>query len=318
MLTNTFSQAFRNHILGFLWSAWGELGVSTWSRSHACWVIDLEPLLLLTAACGRHDPRLVDESLDWCCQFGQLVSAVRIRTFLKKGKLNGLHDAERAFQRFAATVNKHSTQRWHAAGAEPLANRPSGKSRLPGLERSSLLQLRLRALLGGSARAEALRIFLSHPGAELTAADLVHLELGSSKSAARVALEDLELAGVLVSQPVRNEKAFRLARYSPIRMEGIEGVCAVRWADLAGTLLQLARMIEQAEGKPELVASLELRDDLERLRPRLRRTELPEPPTNLRDAFRPAFEAWALNIADGLAKGVLPRNLDPAGSSPRP
>src|SRR4051812_34911544 len=92
------------------WSQWTELGVSGWTRRHADWNVDLESLIILTAALKDADPRLRDESTDWCIQYGRFVSAARLRT------LERLCDSASrlAFEEYAATVRAHAHVNWPA------------------------------------------------------------------------------------------------------------------------------------------------------------------------------------------------------------
>jgi hypothetical protein len=48
------------------------LTAARWTRTHTDWAIDLEPLIMFTAALGDEDPRLRDEATDWCIRNGRL------------------------------------------------------------------------------------------------------------------------------------------------------------------------------------------------------------------------------------------------------
>ena len=71
-------------VIQFCWSVWAELGVSGWGRAHQGWAIDVEPLIIFTAAIGERDPRLRDEATDWCVRNWRLVSRVRLRNILRR------------------------------------------------------------------------------------------------------------------------------------------------------------------------------------------------------------------------------------------
>jgi len=50
--------------LDLAWSHWGELGVDGRQRRHDWQAIDLEPLIIFTAAIGNLDSRLRANSMD--------------------------------------------------------------------------------------------------------------------------------------------------------------------------------------------------------------------------------------------------------------
>lgn len=308
MPARTFDQAFSDALLEFLWSLWSELGVSGWARRHQSWVIDPEPLILLTAALGDRDPRLRDETLDWCLRCGRYVSLARLRNILKTRMGAAPIDVRHGYGRYAATVNAHSSQRWPLA-TDPFPFEPSGKSRLPSFERASLLHLRLRAFLGVSARAEILRAFLMCRTAQLTAADLVDEGVAYTKRAVRDALEDLAMAGVLEQAPLRNTRAFRLPPKSDLlAVEPLaRPLVAVRWLDLAVVLYRLATLVEMRPDVSSLTRALHVRRGLHEIEGATRRALIPAPPTDARgDSFLPAFEEWALGLVRQLASGEAP------------
>lgn len=310
MQTRTFRQAFDAALLDLLWSLWAELGVAGWTRRHQRWVIDPEPVILLTAACSHRDPRLRDEALDWCVRFGRYVSLARLRNMVKEPSSEGAApDLRAALGPFAATVNAHSSQRWPFA-TNVLAFVPSGKSRLAPFERPALLALRLRAFLGVSARAEVLRILLLTPGEQLTAAELVEREAGYTKRALRDALQDLHMGGALQAIPSRNTVAYRLrSDVQTIRLdprsslaEGAGG--PIRWLELARILCTLAGVVEGLPAVASLSETLEVRRALRSVELALRRAHLPDAPREVTGAaFLPAFERWALGMVRSLAQG---------------
>jgi hypothetical protein len=152
MPTLAFSAALRELALEIAWSLWAELGLSGWTRHHADSAVDLEPLIIATPRLGEWDARLLEESFDWCVLNSRFVSAVRLRNLLNTVD----EPTRRAFGDFAATVRKKRRVSWPAEG-EPLQLRVTGRSSVPDLRRPALQQLRLRAILGVSARAEIIR-----------------------------------------------------------------------------------------------------------------------------------------------------------------
>jgi hypothetical protein len=144
---------------------WAELGVSGWTASHGDWAIDPEPLIIFTAWMRDRDPRLRDESTDWCIRNWRHVSKARLKTLLQTQPPETLD----AFGEFAATVGKHAGVTWPNA-TSPRRYTVTGRSNLPSLERPSLAWLRIRSTFGLSTRAEILRCLLSSDRAMSTRA----------------------------------------------------------------------------------------------------------------------------------------------------
>jgi hypothetical protein len=148
--------------LDLAWSLWAELGVSGWSRRHEGIAIDLEPLIIATAYLGTYDARLQTESLDWCVLNARFISAVRLRNLLPTFG----HPTALAFNSFGATIRSHSprTLNWPTVlTSDILRFEPTGRSSVPDLDRSALVQLKLRAVFGISARAEIVLRMLPEP-----------------------------------------------------------------------------------------------------------------------------------------------------------
>ena len=79
---NGTTSTFADDALALAAGAWSELGVSGWISSHADWAIDPEPLILFTVWLGDADPRLRDESTDWCVQNWRFISKARLKNLL--------------------------------------------------------------------------------------------------------------------------------------------------------------------------------------------------------------------------------------------
>jgi DNA-binding transcriptional ArsR family regulator len=115
-----------------------------------------------------------------------------------------------AFGRYAATVKAHAKVPWPGHG-EPLALWTSEHIGTPDLRRPSLIQLRLRALVGVSARAEILKLMLAEPDRGHTASALAEAA-GYGKGSVAQALDLLTRAGIVTVQPTANRLLYRLAR----------------------------------------------------------------------------------------------------------
>ncbi len=167
MATLSYSDRVRDLALELTWSLWAELGVSGWKRHHENEAIDLEPLIIATSSLGRLDARLLDESLDWCVANTRFVSGVRLRNLLPTFD----EATTKAFGSYAATVRRHRAVGWPGEG-KALRFSPTGRSSAPELGRPALVQLRLRAIFGVSARAEIIKRMLPEPNRPFGIAEL--------------------------------------------------------------------------------------------------------------------------------------------------
>lgn len=192
--------------LRLAWSLWSELGVDGTIRSHDLQAIDLEPLIMFTAWLGTADRRLRTRTIEWSIANYRLASAIRMRNLTRAASPS----TRESFGRYAATVNAHTNAPW-PVGGDPLALPPSMPTEAPDLRRASLLQLRLRALVGVSARAEILRLLLADPELPRTAAQLSEGAAYGKGSVAQ-ALDMLTMAGIVEVQPSANRLLFKLAR----------------------------------------------------------------------------------------------------------
>jgi hypothetical protein len=192
--------------LDLAWSLWHELGVDGVRRRHDWQAVDLEPLIIFTSYIGNSDSRLRANSIDWCIGNARFASAFRLRNLAAQAG-PGMRDA---FGRYAATVNAHAKVPWPAKG-DPLALWTSEHISTPDLRRPSLIQLRLRALVGVSARAEILKLMLAEPERGHAASSLAEAA-GYGKGSVSQALDLLTMAGILFVQPTANRLVYRLAR----------------------------------------------------------------------------------------------------------
>jgi hypothetical protein len=192
--------------LDLAWSLWGELGVDGRLRRHDWQAIDLEPLIIFTAAIGNLDSRLRANSMDWCIANARFASAFRLRNLAEQAGA----DTRAAFGRYAATVKAHAKVPWPSLG-DPLAIWTSERIGELDLRRPSLIQLRLRALIGVSARAEILKLMLADPDLGQTASSLAEAAAYGKGSVVQ-ALDMLTMAGIVGVKPAANRMVYRLAR----------------------------------------------------------------------------------------------------------
>src|ERR1700681_740828 len=190
--------------LDLAWSLWSELSVDGIRRRHDWQALDLEPLIIFTSYIGSSDSRLRANSIDWCIANARFASAFRLRNLAEHA---GPTMCE-AFGRYAATVKAHARVAWPAKG-EPLALWTSEHIGTPDLRRPSLIQLRLRALVGVSARAEILKLMLAEPDRGHGASSLAEAA-GYGKGSVSQALDLLTMAGILNVEPKANRLVYRL------------------------------------------------------------------------------------------------------------
>ena len=188
------------------WSLWAELGVDGVLRRHDWQAIDLEPLIIFTAHLGDADNRLRASTIDWCINNARFVSAFRLRNLADQAS----QQTRTAFGRYAATVRAHSKAPWPGEG-DPLTLFHPEHIGSPDLRRPSLIQLRLRALVGVSARAEVLKLMLAEPDRPQAASTLAE-DAAYGKGSVAQALDMLTRAGIVQVQPDANRMLYRLAR----------------------------------------------------------------------------------------------------------
>lgn len=180
-------EAIREACLELAWSLWGELGVAAPRRRHADCAVDLEALIVFTHTLRDLDPRLEEEALRAEESLAGHISQTRL---------------SRASKAIARGVSQRTV-------AETVHERPR-LAPLP-LRSASLLQLRLRAIFGVSARAEVvLALLASHPH-ELIASEIAASAL-LAKSMVSRALTGMAATGVLHASRDANRIRFRLAR----------------------------------------------------------------------------------------------------------
>lgn len=201
----TSSRRATERVVDYAWSAWSALGVSGWSSGSFAACVDIEALVFLTGCLGDADPRLRDESIDWCVSNVSWVSRSRLAHIVRDGKPNTSWSA------YSGTLQRETKLSWPDSG-EPFVWRASGKSRLPDLTRGAALALRCRGLLGTTARSELVRmLLLEEAGRAFDVRDLAS-EIRYTKRGVAEALEGLTLAGVVKATTVGNTGRYALSR----------------------------------------------------------------------------------------------------------
>ena len=179
-------------------SLWAELGAGDAPRRHEWQALDLEPLIVFTAFFSPLDARLRYRTIDWCAANGRHVSGLRLHRFAHRSD----PAIGRAVERYVATI---------VSAIREAANRETRSMPTPDLGRPALIQLRLRAMVGVSARAEVLRLLLADPERPRTASSLV-VPAGYGRRGLRQALEMLTMAGITTVEPAGAQRLYRLSR----------------------------------------------------------------------------------------------------------
>ncbi|TVR12292.1 MAG: hypothetical protein EA401_09405 [Planctomycetota bacterium] len=237
-------------IADILWGLWGQLGISSVVKTDQDPLIDIEPLIVLTAWFINQDLRLSEEVIRWCAGHAEWVSKTRL-TSLYKG-LDKHWQGRFAF--LAAAVHRsNNTVKWpgfHGSATtvpsrgsvsdsvpeEPAAVFASSKGpplpphqdRLP-FHRPGNLRFRLRALLGVGTRADVLThvIFSSM----VKGCDFAYL--GYSKPAITHALSSLQRGGFVMQREEANAYAYALVnreswesllQYQPVRFLNLRAI----------------------------------------------------------------------------------------------
>jgi hypothetical protein len=294
------SDLIENLALELAWSLWGELGVRGVVRGrHDRWSIDPEPLIAFTAGVGDRDPRLRDESIDWCVQYERYVSRARLRGILRRSDASTRSE----FGTYAATLAEHTGRSWPGA-SQPRPYQPSGRSSLTPLTRPALIRVRLRALFGVGARAEILHAFVARPSARVTAAELARLT-GYTKRNVTDELDRLELAGLLQVAAPSNQFLYRLHHRSALlSFVGERPAVFPNWEPLLRVVSALLNRVAAIETAPETVQAIELEKLVAELEADLRDARIPPPGSERQRVATPeALQSWAFDFMRKVATG---------------
>lgn len=270
------AESLRRLAVDLAWGLWAELGVSTWSRTHGGWCVELEPLIAFTAiVADTHDPRLLRESVDWCVRNERFISRHQLRHVVKAQSWPSVD----RIAAFGATVSRHTGTRWPAVnGAEAYDFHLSGKSQVPSLEQPALLQLRLRAVLGVSARAEIVRVLLTNTAREWSAAEIAERVAYTTRQVTSD-LEMLTQGGLIDRVPGTGGAAYLLAAPDRVlRLVGKLPRVAPRSAPLFRSLVGLVDAVEAASATGLTTPAAELARHMRDLDPAFRQARLRMPP----------------------------------------
>jgi len=287
------------------WSLWTEIGVAGVQRMHVRHAIDPEPLIIITAALQDTDPRLRDESMDWCIRYLAFISKTRLRNLLNVQ----VYDAtKKAFGQYAATINAQTRAQWPVpVDVKPRSFTPSGKASAD-FSRPALVRLRMRALFGVGARAELLTTFLGEPNASKSASEFV--AVGYAKRIVAQILSELHMSGLLEVTPVRNRIYYRLAR---ARVNALQKLAAplpdyfLDWSTLLSFLAAARYLAIRSESTSWRASAVGVNRLIQWFAASLASFgELPRSEAAL-DTYWHDAAHWILSFTQDLAEGRVPR-----------
>ncbi len=292
-------------LLDLAWSLWTELGVLGVKQNHHSVLISIEELVVLTAVLAEVDPRLRDESLDWCSQYHRLVSISRLKSIVKDME----NSIQTAFSIYSASLNTLVGTNWPLfTNSSPLKISLSHKSCLRPLESPALLNVRARSLFTTGARADLATFFLTHKQSDFAISDLK--ELGYSKRNLAEILDEFSSSGLFEKSQLRNQLRYRLAKkdqlaaiLSPIP------TYAPSWIHVLKVLLSLRQCIKRNEKTSESTLLVEIRNLLISIQEQLQSLKLSPPGfQGNTNSYLTAFAEWLLNVSALLAQGKFPNS----------
>jgi hypothetical protein len=298
-------------MVDLLWHQWSSIGTAGYARADDKRIIDPEALVLATTRFGRHDSRLMDESIDWLVKFGNRISLQR---------LQGLHKnwpgvAEpRVLGAVAELLGRQVTHRkWrvlvdeslespepeslfigrdgkpvpYSTGAEPVFARHGlmrgpfelrGMSQPPDPRNRRNLVFTLRALLGVNARAEIMAWLLTHESGHPAA---IARSTGYFSKSIQQILNEMAESGQVSSLRIGREKHFSVPRretWRDLLCPADEDAAAfpgwVDWMPLFSVVTHFAETLGKPgfDGASEHFQAAKLRDALDHCTPALAQT----------------------------------------------
>ncbi len=287
------------NLLDLAWSLWTELGVAGVKRRHQNVLILIEELILFTSVLAEIDPRLRDESIDWCSQYYHFVSISRLKSLMK----NFDKFIEKSISQYAVNLNKISNTNWPVfMDTSPIKINLSRKSVLRPHESSALLNIRARSLFGTGARADLITFFLVHPDTFFSIAEVT--EIGYSKRNLAEVLNDLHFSNLFDKSMQGNQQRYRLKKNSALFQVLIPiPQYAPSWLPIFRVLLSLRTCLQRIENSSESTKVVEIRNCLKQHEKLLKKLELMPPPfQNSFPAYLIAFSQWILDWSSSLVK----------------
>lgn len=265
-----FKTELQHSVLELLWRQWAALGVAAHhTPTRNDYAIDPEALLLFSSVFCRHDQRLYDLAAAWLIEYGLLLNPVRLRTLLRKNET--IEPASLAY--LSALRMRTGDKRWgplagntaaspaapapmfyDAAGNEiAYCPEPDSLAAQYGFLRSAFRKhnkiltllpetsatqlLRIRSLVGVSARADVLFQLMIHPCSISQLAAHCHF----ARSAIIAVLEELQTGNLVTPVPVSSgRKAYMLISAEKLRKFFHTQTCSfIDWQSIYSCILKL-------------------------------------------------------------------------------
>ena len=295
-------------MVDLLWHQWSAIGVAGYTRPGENRIIDPEALILATTRYGRHDSRLMDESIDWLAQFGNRIHLQRLQGLNKNwpgvadarvlaaiADVLGQQVAHRKWRVLAKLPAESSGQEAFFLGHDGEPTRFSGlaepffaqyglmrgplelrrMSQPPDPQNRQNLIFCLRALLGVNARAELMAWLLTHDSGH--PASIARATGYFSKSMQQI-LNEMAESGQVTTMRIGREKHFSILHGATWRAllypPGEDAPPFPQWADWMPLFSTITHFIETlgkpgfAEGSTDFQAA-KLRDALHHCAPAL-------------------------------------------------
>jgi hypothetical protein len=293
------AKQLNKNLLDLAWSLWTELGVAGIKQSHKNVLIFIEELVVFTSIIAEIDPRLRDESMDWCSQYHHFISISRLKSLIKDFD----ESDKKSFSKYASSLNRISKANWPVfSDISPLKINLSHKSTLRPHASPALLSIRARSIFGTGARADLVAFFLVRPDTNFSIAEI---EMGYTKRNLAEVLNDLSLGKLFDKFMQGNQQRYRLNKNSPLfQMLSPIPEHAPRWNILFKVLLALRDCIYRTENSAESTKIVEIRSCLKDHRESLQKLGISPPAfSNNFAEYLENFSQWILEWTDRLAKG---------------
>ena len=287
------------NLLDLAWSLWTEVGVAGNKQNHQNVLILMEELILFTSVLAEIDPRLRDESLDWCAQFHRFISVSRLKSLMKDFE----ELVKEPFSTYISSLNNISKANWPLFIDTPsLRIYLSHKSILRPLESPALLNIRARSIFGPGARADLLTFFLLHPNRDFSIAEVA--EIGYSKRNLTEVLDDLYVGTLWDRFMQGNQLRYRLKINSPL-LQMLKSIPEYApWHLIFKMLLSLRVCLQRTENYADSTKVVELRNWLKEHARSLQKLELTPPVfQNSFPEYLINFNQWIIEWTSHLAKG---------------
>lgn len=294
-------------LLDLAWSLWTELGVQGHKRKHQDCLIALEELILLTTTLAEIDPRLRDESLDWCSQYHHFISISRLKSLMKEYDTPILEE----FSKYSSTLNSVSRAHWPIFQEfAPLKIRLSHKSCLRPLESPALLSIRTRSVFGTGARADLIMFFLTHDDIDFSISDTV--EIGYSKRNLAEILEELWLSGLVDQSLLRNQQRYRLIkREELLKILGPLPKSAPSWRQIIEVIIPMRECLQRIRKLSESSQVIEIQNLMISIHPKIKNLKIPLPSFDGDiSKYMNSFNQWLIDFSSKMAGGNFTELLE--------